>query len=1156
MQHYSWLLQRLDAFIRKYYLNQVLRGTLIVLSCLLAYFLLVSISEYYLFLPVWAKLIIIALFVVVGGGALVFWILKPLAQMFRMGKTLSHEQAAIIIGKHFPEVQDKLLNILQLRQQDAPEASRELVAAAIDQKSAQLALVPIVRAIDLSRNKRYLPFLLPLLLIGIFILVAAPNVFRDAGTRLLHPTKAYEKPAPFQFNVLNAPLSVVRNGDFVLKVALVGSALPAELSLAIGSELIPAEALSNHVFQYRFKQVTAPLSFRLKAAGFYSGNYTLNVVQQPELKAMQLQLDYPAYTGKKRETRSSLGDLLLPVGTKVSYALMANYTDVASFQWASGAVVDLLRNGAYFNSTQQYLQDTSYTILLKNRKSGVTPSYQYKVQVIPDQYPIIQLQEFRDTVSGRQIVLTGTAGDDYGISSLSFHYTITNVEGQTLATKSFPLHGPGATVVPFQQYFDLQVLQLQPGQRVTYFIEAKDNDGIHGPKAARSQMMSYSMYTPQQLDSSMQHNAKQINAGLSSSAAQAKQLEKDIKETQEKMLQSTELSFEQQQNLKDLFEKQEALKNQLEVTKKRLEEQKRQSSQKPYSEDIKEKQEAMEKQLDNLLNNELKEQMKKLQDLMAKLNKEDAKKTLDQIQEQNKLFNMDMERMKELMKQLEAQMRMEDLANKIDKLAQQQLDLKAQTDAKKKENANLAKAQNDLKRSLDSAMAKDMKDLAALNKEMKQKQNMESPAESGKNAQEEMKASEENLEEGKKENSSKKQQEAAEHLQEMANSLRKMAGGLNAEQIEIDIRATRQLLTNLIRLSFDQEKLMAAVQTTSAASNAYLSNQSEQGRLHQASRMIRDSLFSLSKRVFKLAPNINKETTELERNMALAKAGIESRRIPDVLVRQQYVMTHTNNLALMLNELLANLMQMQSQSQSKGNGPSGACIKPGSGKPGGAKPAASKQLADIITEQQGLGQSMKSSHAGNKPGEGKKPGEQGKEGNEGKDGKSGKGGKTGENGSGGSGSGYGSEGNNEYGDAEKLARLAEQQAQIRRQLQDLQQELNGTGVGDNKLLREIQQQMDRNETDLVNRRLSAEFLARQQQIMSRLLEAEKAIREQEQDNKRQSNAGKEMARPVPPELQPYLKNNQQLLDYYKTIPPQLKPYFKQMVDQYFNSINN
>ena len=1162
MQHYNWLLSRLDAFIRKFYLNQLLRGGLILLTCLLAYVLLVSVGEYYLYLPVWAKLSIITAFVLLGGSALVLLIIRPLAKMARMGKALSHADAAVIVGRHFPEIQDKLLNVLQLKSDSATATSRELIEASIDQKAAQISVVPITGAIDLSKNRRYLPFLLPVVLAGVFLLVAAPNVFKRGTERLLQPTKAFEKPAPFAFNIISGPLTVTRGGDYTLKASVSGTALPAEAFVEMGDERIPATALSNHIFQYTFKNVSEPVRFRLFAAGFYSKPYTLHVAQLPQLKGIRVQIDYPDYTGRKDEIRASLGDLSVPVGTRVGYALKADYTDGANLQWASGASVKLEPHGGkLFTYAHQFMQDTSYTILLHNGQTTTPPLFKYNVQVIPDQYPVIQVQEFKDTVTGRQIVLTGTAGDDYGISRVAFHYNISDDKGHSFGEKSFPLHGPGGALVPFQQYFDLQVLKLQPGQKVTYYVEAFDNDGVHGPKASRSALMTYAMYTPRQLDSSMNVNAKQINAGLSNSAQQSKEIQKDLKELQSKMLQSSEMSFEQQQNLKELSEKQEEMKAQMEATKKRLEEQMKQSEQKQYSDDIKEKQEEVKKQVDNLLNNELKEQMKKLQELMAKLNKEDAQKTMEQMQEQNKLFNMDAERLKELMRQLEAQMRMEDLANKMDALARKQQDLKKQTDSRKADNNALAKQQQDLKKQLDSAMSGDMKELQKLGDNMERKQDVNKPAEQGKEAGKNMQQSEQQLGDNKSSQSSESQQKASENLQNMANALRQQAGSMNIQQIQIDIRATRQLLTNLIRLSFDQEGLMNSVRTTSAASQSYLANQREQARLYNASHMIRDSLYTLSKRIFKLAPTINKETGELEKNMRLATTSIENRAIGDALTRQQYVMTHTNNLALMLNEVLSNLMQQQSQAQKSQGGSAGMCNKPGGAgaKPGASnKPGAGQQLSDIITQQQQLGGAMSKmgqksgGKEGNKPGSGKEG--QGKDGKDGKQGQ-GKGGNGGENGSGTGGQGSGSDGdNNEYGNPEEIARMAERQAAIRRQVQDLQSKLAGTGMGSSKELQEIQKQMDRNETDIVNRRLTSEMLMRQQEILTRLLQAEKSLREQEQDDKRASNAGKEIARPVPPELQQYLQNRQQLLELYRTIPPQLKPYYKQMVDQYFRNI--
>ena len=322
------------------------------------------------------------------------------------------------------------------------------------------------------------------------------------------------------------------------------------------------------------------------------------------------------------------------------------------------------------------------------------------------------------------------------------------------------------------------------------------------------------------------------------------------------------------------------------------------------------------------------------------------------------------------------------------------------------------------------------------------------------------------------------------------------------------------------------------MKVTSTSSQQYVANQEEENRLHRNSQMIRDSMFALSKRIEKISVTINKETTELEHHMQKAVDNLEDRRVDLAQMDEQYVMTHTNNLALMLNEVLANLMQAQADANKPGG--SGSCSMPGGKKPG---KTPGEQLSDIITEQQKVGEGMGKmpKPGGNKPGQGQGQGQQGEGKGQGKQG-----------------------GQGEYGDPEQLARLAEQQAMIRRKIQDLSNELNSKGgLGSSaKELRELEQKMDKNETDLVNRRLTDELMQRQKEITTRLLETEKSLREQEQDDKRSSRSGEEMSRPVPAALQKYITDQKQLLELYKTVPPQLKPYYRDMVESYFHIIGN
>ena len=1123
MNNYNLLIERLDAFIRKYYLNQLLRGILIFAACLLIYLLLIGIGEYYFYFPSWLKIIMVSLLLGAGLLALVIWIIIPLLKIRRLGKTISHEEAARIIGVHFPEVSDKLLNILQLHHQHTNAESKELIEASISQKAAQISVVPFTQAVELGKNRKYLPYVLPPALIILFILVASPNIFRDATSRLMQPDKNFSPPAPFTFTVLNKDLRVPLNGDYTLLAEVKGDKLPDKVYVQVGDEQLEMQKTGKTQFSYTFSRMHKSLGFHLVAAGYVSGQFTIVLIERPQLESFRVQVNYPAYTGKKNEELQSLSDMSLPEGTVLTWLLKAKNTDEISLSFGAGGTATLLRKtDDVWSTAAKFMKDTSYVLFLSNRQMPKSDSFRYRVQVIADAAPQVQMQEMKDSITGQQVLLTGNASDDYGLSRLYFHYSILNAGKVVVAEKNIPIKLTAGNVAPFQHYVDFAALNLLPGQQVNYYVEAWDNDGVNGSKSGRSNVYTYSMLDNRQVDSAMNQNAKQINQGLSSSADQAKQLQQEMKDIQNQLLQSESMSWEKQQNMKSLVDKQEQLKSKVEAIKKRFEEQRKQSDQKNYSEEIKEKQEAVAKQLDNLLNKELAEQLKKLQEMMQQMNKDNAFQQLQQMEQQTQVFNMDMERIKELMQKLEMQMKMEDVAKKMEDLANRENQLQKNTDAQQKDKNELTKDQKDIQKDLKTALQNDMKELDKMNSAQQQPEKLDDVKDKGKEADGNMEKSSDQLQSGQKQKASESQSKAEQNLRQMAAAMQQKASGMDAEQIDIDIKATRQILTNLIRFSFDQEQLMNKVKQTPLSSPNYVTNTREQSRLKGNARMIRDSLFTLSKRVFQIAASVNKETSGLEQNIQNTIAALENRNVNEASVRQQYAMTNANNLALLLNELLENLIQQQSQAKSPG---SGSCSKPGGMNPKPGKGSAGQMMKDIITGQQQLGKGMQQGQgqqSGAKPGS-KPGGQQG-----------------------------GGEGG---GDAEQLAKLAQQQAAMRRMIQELSSLLNSKGMnGNSRELRAIQEQMDKNETDMVNRKLNSELLLRQKEIMSRLLEAEKSIRDQEEDNKRNANTGKDEQRPMPPELQQYLQSRQALLDMYKTVPPALKPYYKKMAEDYLKEV--
>ena len=139
------------------------------------------------------------------------------------------------------------------------------------------------------------------------------------------------------------------------------------------------------------------------------------------------------------------------------------------------------------------------------------------------------------------------------------------------------------------------------------------------------------------------------------------------------------------------------------------------------------------------------------------------------------------------------------------------------------------------------------------------------------------------------------------------------------------------------------------------------------------------------------------------------------------------------------------------------------------------------------------------------------------------------------------------------GSSKEFAKMAAKQAALRKALRDIQKEKQGQGQGSQEL-EQILEQMDQIETDLVNKRLTSEMLRRQQDILTRLLESDRAEREREYENRRESKTGEAEDRQLPPSVEEYIKKREAQIEPFKTVSPALKPYYKQLVEEYYKSL--
>ena len=1177
------LINKLDEFVRKYYKNQLLKGVIYSSGILLSAFLSVVLLEYFGEFNSTVRGLLFFSFLTATIIVLVKYITVPLLKLNKIGKIISYDQAANIIGSHFSNVQDKLLNVLQLQNNQILNGSDDLLLASILQKTNELKPVPFNTAINLSDNKKYLKYLLPVLFISCGIFIVWPQIFTKSASRLVHYSTYYEKEMPFKFNIQNKDLQALQTQDYKLEVQMAGDQIPNEVFINIKGIEYKLEKENKINFSYTFKNVQSNTDFQLSASGFNSKEFELKVLPKPSLMQFNLQLVYPSYLNKTNEIITNSGDLQIPQGTKVNWTFNTKNTDNLQLRFGDSLVLPNKSAENQFSFSRRFMQNNNYSIKALNEfVKGLSDSVNYGINVIADQYPTIDVSEKTDSLNAKNLYFSGQIKDDYGFNHLTFHYKKfgTDSTGKDYETEgSYPIHVESKQVSqPYFYFMDAEQYNLMSGDKIEYYFEVFDNDGVNGSKSSKTQVMVFKAPSKDEINESTDKNNTEIKKDLEESISKAKQLQKDVNDLAKKINDKKQLGYEEKKKIEDIIKKQNELKNKVDEIKQENQQNNQQQSEFTQTdENILEKQKQLEQLFENVMTPEMKKLFDELNKMMDKMDRNEIQQKLEEMKLTNKDIEKELDRNLEAFKQLELQQKMQNAIDKLDELKKKEDDLNKQTennenkkdeksaDNKKDEksgdkkdenkgnekkdeknadnknkdskNAALEKKQEEIKKEFEK-LKEDLKELDKKNSELEEPTELPKTEEKQKEVSKEMESSSEELKKNDKKKASKSQKSASEKMEEMKQSLEKSMEDMQDQKEEENAEALRQILENLLNLSFAQEELVKQLPKTRIDNPQYVKIPQDQSKLKDDSKIIEDSLLALSKRAPEISAVVNREISAINLNMDKTVKSLADRNTGEATMRMQSTMTSVNNLAVLLNESLEQMQkQMKEQKQNKQSMPGkGKCKKPGSGT--GKSPSNKPSIPNMRQLQQQLNKQLQqlkdAMDKGSKPGE--KPG--GKQGQK-------PGGGMGQN---------GSSGNSMMpGSSEQMAKLAAQQEALRRQMQALMDKMKNKGSNPGG---DIADMMEQTEKDIVNKQISNQTMKRQQDILTKLLESEKAEREREQDDQRKSNEAKNQNLSNPTQFLEYKRLKEKELELLNTVPPGLTPYYKEKVNNYFNNVNN
>ncbi len=1109
---YNILLEKLNEFIRKYYKNQLIKGFLYGLALLLSFYLIIVLTENFAYFGIFTRTVIFYSYI--GLSLFVLWrlIITPLFKLYDIGKTISHEYAAQIISRHFAEIKDKLINTLQLKQlSDNNPKNIELIRASIDQRIAELKPIPFVSAIDFLAVKKGFRYAAIPLIIIIIILLTSPSSITEPTTRILKHHSYFEKPTLFRFKILNNKLEVVQHEDFQLMIKTEGPVVPDKAYIKIDNTLYRLTKENNILFSHDFKNVQKNIVFKIVTEDYTTPEYELKVLPRPVILNFEISLDYPKYIRKKNEVLENTGDLVIPCGTKVMWNFLTKDTRqiIIAYEYKKHNVRKD-EKADIFRVTDSFVRSLNYYITSSNEFLTGRDSLIYSINIIPDEFPGINVEEYRDSVYEQNFYFNGMIKDDYGFNKLTFNYKEIN-PGVSDSLKGYSSVIPVNTAVtyqPFSFHFDISTLSVNPGDEIEYYFEVWDNDGVNGSKSTRSQKMTYKLTTVEELKQNTEEKNEQIKDDIAQTIKEAKKLQEQADELNKKFLEKNKLTWQEKKQVEDLLKKHEELQKKIENIQNLNEEKSVKEDQyaKPNEELLK-KQEQLNKLFEEVMTDEMKELFEKLQEMLDELNKDEVKNMLDKIKFNTKDIEKQLDRNLEIFKQLELEKKLNEAIENLDKLAEKQENLSEKTKEEKDPDNMLKQEQEKINEEFNN-VRKDLDDVQKKNKELEYPNDLKNTDKEEESIEGELKNSSDLLENAKNKKASESQKNASDQMKSLSEKLNDMMEQMQAGAMAEDIDALRQILDNLVKVSFAQEELISKTSVTKFNDPQYVKNIEKQKGLKDDLKMIEDSLFALSKRQVQIEPIVNKEISDINMNVDKALGYMNDRQASQAAGRQQYVMTSVNNLSLLLSESLENMQnQMMKANCHKKQGSCsnpGNCSKPGNGE---SSIKSLRQLQEQLNKQiEELGKSMKPGNT-----------------------------------------------NQDYGQktiSEQLARLAAQQEAIRRELQKLSGELKNNGIGNNGELEKTTKDMEKTETDLVNKIISQETLMRQKDILTRLLESEKADRERETDNKRESKEIKNDYFSNQNKFSEYNKLKQKQEELLKTFYPTLKPFYKNKVNEY------
>lgn len=622
---------------------------------------------------------------------------KYIASILNRVKNLSNESLCRKIERLYPEIKDRLLNAIQLYEK--PEEmgfySQELIGRSLRNVYTDVKKMEFKKVVPRKALYKKLKFLALSATFSLLIFTIFAPQYKDAAIHILHPTRDFPVSPPFSLSIKPGNTSVLWGEDVKIEINSTGRhPSHVELSLRTASDVrvIQLPADSEGVFTYTLKRVSKPTrylsyvednSFWEKWDIVSTSEYEISVINRPLIKNLLIKLTYPAYSAMPPTYQeANIGEIAALKGTEVSVKVSSNKPISEAFIVFSDSTrtaMQVNENSATGNFS--LMRNGSYHILLRDIDLITNPEpVEYRLTALRDEYPLVRiLSPGRDIDLDRSMIipLKFEIEDDFGFSGVKLLYSVQSKEEHSIQDEREEISIPGIdnklNSQKLNYFWDLSNLTLSPGDIIRYRLKVYDSDMISGPKHSLTD--EYTARFPSITEIFEKVAARQEESLLQTEDVirETKELKEIVDKFSQQLKKTEKLDWSERKEIEETLKKQKELNKNLEKISKNLEAIVNQlDNNQLLSEETLRKYMELQELFREIATPELLEAMEKLQKAISQIDPEQIRKSMEQFKLSQETFLKNLERVLEIFKRIKIEQLIDEVTKRLEALIEEQ----------------------------------------------------------------------------------------------------------------------------------------------------------------------------------------------------------------------------------------------------------------------------------------------------------------------------------------------------------------------------------------------------------------------------------------------------------------------------------------------------